>query len=183
LRAFLIAGLLALGTGCAALKPKPHDPGIFLLPPSAAGVEKSLMQSLILIKGTSRFEALAAIEVSPEALSVVGLGPLGNRLMGLRWDGKHLEQERDPHLPKDLPLELILRDLEIAFWPTQALKGPLNSKGYTLSDDASVRTVSQDGQVLIRIHYDAADRWDSPAVFENLGLGYSLEIHPIKDEP
>jgi hypothetical protein len=173
--------LLLICMGCAAAKPRPSDPGLFLLKPADAGVTLELTQSLVFSKGETRSESLAAIEISPEAVAVVGLSPLGNRVLALRWDGTHYEEERDPSLPKDLPLKLILRDMMTAFWPADAVRAKLG-KGWSLADEEGCRTLFDAGQAVIRIHYQGADHWHSPALFEHLALGYKLEITPLAEE-
>jgi hypothetical protein len=152
-----------------------------LLKPADAGVTLELTQSLVFEKGGTRSESLAAIEVSPEAVAVVGLSPLGNRMLGLRWDGKNYEEERDPSLPKELPLKLILRDMMTAFWPLEAVKAKL-PQGWSIEDELGCRTLFQDGHPVIRIHYDAADRWHGKTNFEHLTLGYRLEITPLPED-
>jgi hypothetical protein len=181
LRACLtLAVALALSAGCAAIKPTPEDPGLFLLQPKDAGLSISLSQSITLRKGPRIFEALAAVEVAPDHVSLAALGPLGNRMLALRWDGKTLEQEKDPSLPPELPLGLILRDLQAAFWPAGAVRGGL-PKGWTLDETPLQRQLSLDGRPVLRIRYAGADHWHSALHFEHLGLGYSLDISPLPD--
>ena len=168
--------------GCAALKPRPLDPGLFLLQPQAAGVELSVTQALVFSKGASRFESVAALEVGPEAVSLAGLGPMGNRMLALRWDGKKLEKESDPSLPPDLPLELILRDVQLAFWPVEAVREAIKGGGWTLEDEGLRRTLRKDGADVVRIRYDGPRRWHSNVIFEHISLGYRLDINTVEDE-
>lgn len=181
MRAALISLALCSTLGCAALKPRPLDPGLFLLSPQSAAATISVSQSLVFSKGDKRFESVAALEVSPEAVSLAGLGPLGNRMLALRWDGKKLEKEISPGLPPDLPLELILRDVELAFWPAAAVRDAISSKGWTLVDEGNKRTLLKGGQDVVRIRYDGASRWHSNVIFEHIGLGYRLDINSLSD--
>jgi hypothetical protein len=183
LRALLTGLALCLVLGCAAAKPRPDDPGLFLLLPSDAGAEVSVTQSLAFSRGGTHFEALAVLQVDKRAVALVGMGPMGNRMLSLRWDGKHLDQQRDSQLPAELPLELILRDVQLAFWPAAALRKALPGRAWTLEDESSQRTLSDAGVAVVRIRYFGQDRWHSKAVFEHLAMGYRLEINPIKDEP
>jgi hypothetical protein len=185
LRALLSALGLCLFLGCAAAgtKARPRDPGLFLLAPSEAGAELSVTQSLSFSKGASHFEALAVLQVDRQAVTLVGLGPMGNRLLSLRWDGSRLDKERDPQLPKELPLELILRDVQLAYWPAEAVRRALPKGGWSLQDGERLRVLSQAGADIVRIRYQGADRWHSATTFEHLGMGYRLDITPIKDEP
>jgi hypothetical protein len=182
--AALILGLAsALGAaGCAAFRPRPLDPGLFMLAPQAAGAELSLTQILRFSKGDKAFEALAAVELSRDLLSVAALGPMGNRVLALSWDGKNLEQERDPSIPAELPLVLILRDLQLALWPASALREALSGKGWSLEDAGHSRILRKDGRDVVRISYGGQDRWHSAIQFEHLTLGYRLDIQAVKDE-
>ena len=113
---YVLAGLLLI-CGCAGLKPRPADPGLFLLSPASAGFSTTLTQVISVAKGVSAsVEVMAVVEISPESVKLAALGPMGNRVLSLDWDGKNLKQERDPTLPKDFPVELILRDMMLAYW-------------------------------------------------------------------
>lgn len=179
-----LLGLLIFGliSGCAALRPKPLDPGLFLLSPASARADLSVTQALVFSKGEKRFESVAALEVSPESVSLVGLGPMGNRMLALRWDGKKLEKEADPSLPKDLPLELILRDVMLAYWPAEAVRGAVANDGWTLEESPLKRTLQKGGKDLIRIRYDSERRWHANVIFEHVSLGYRLDISAVNDD-
>lgn len=172
-----IGALAACRTG-----PRPLDPGLFLLPPAAAGFEGSLAQEVSFEKGETRFEATALLEVSRDEVILVGLSPLGTRMITLRWDGRKLTQERDPLIPKGLPLRLILRDVQLASWPAAAVRAALPGRRWTLEDAGSERVLLKDGRAVVRIRYGGADRRRSDLEFEHLGLGYRMRIHPLPDE-
>jgi len=178
------AALLACAAALAACRggPRPLDPGIFLLPPAAAGFEGSLAQEVSFEKGETRFESTALLEVSKEEVILVGLSPLGTRMITLRWDGRKLVQERAPSIPKALPLELILRDVQLASWPAEAVRAELPGRRWTLEDAGSERTLLKDGRAVVRIRYGGADRRRSDLEFEHLGLGYRMRIHPLPDD-
>ena len=56
---------------------------------------------------------------------MAGLGPLGNRMLSLSWDGVVLTKERDPAVPSRLPGADILRNLQLAYWPEDVLRRAL----------------------------------------------------------
>jgi hypothetical protein len=179
----VIAGLAfaLLLAGCAALSSRRLDPGLFLLPPSEAGFEASLTQEVSFERGTTRFDSTAIVDVSSTEVVLVGLSPFGTRMLSLIWDGKKLTQERDSSIPKELPLEFILRDIQLASWPAAAVQAALPGPAWTLRDAASERILLKDGQVVVRIRYGGADRLHSDLVFEHLGLGYLLRIHSLRE--
>jgi len=177
-RLILAAALLA---GCAALKPRPLDPGLFLLAPAGAGIEISLNQALTFIKGDKRYESLAMVQVDKGSVSVAGIGPLGNRMLTLHWDGKKLDEERDPGLPQELPARLMLRDLQLAYWGADSVKAALG-RGWSLDDSPLARVISKGGSAVISIRYAGPDHWHERAIFEHLGLGYRLEVSPVQED-
>jgi hypothetical protein len=174
--------LAALAGGCGALKPRPSDPGLSLMHPRDLGESIRVTQSLAFQKGENRFEALAVIEADAHSIAVAGLGPLGNRMMALRWDGKSLEQERDPMLPAEFPLELILRDIQLAYYPEAALRRHLETIHWVLDEKENVRSIRKKGIEIIRIAYGGVKRWSNTVVFEHRELGYVLEITPLGED-
>jgi Protein of unknown function (DUF3261) len=175
----ILTSLLGLLAGCAVFATRPADPGLFLLPPSAAGRQASLAQSVRMTsdKGAT-FEALAAVEIDPRWLRVAALGPMGNRIMLLEWDGQRYQEERDPHLPADFPLKVVLRDLEFALFPAAAVRKALPSSAWVLLETPRARELRLDGTPVIRIDYSSDDPYTSTIHFKHLTLGYQLEIRP-----
>lgn len=178
-----LAGLVfaLLLTGCDGSSSRRLDPGIFLLPPSEAGFEASLTQEVSFERGATRFDSTALLEVSSTEVVLVGLSPFGTRMLSLRWDGKKLIQERDRSIPKELPLELILRDIQLATWPAASVRAALPSPAWKLQDTGSERILLKDGKVVVRIRYAGSDRLHSDLEFEHLGLGYLMKIHPLRE--
>ena len=169
--------LLSLG-GCAALKPRPADPGFFLLPPSAAGVSLTLTQQLGFSHGAARFDALAVVEISSQAVALAGLGPFGNRMLSLRWDGAKLESEIDASLPRQLPARLILRDLQLVYWPAETVSSSLPPE-WSLRQSQSGRELLHDGTVVISIRYQG-DRFRDPVEFEHKSAGYKIAVKTLE---
>jgi hypothetical protein len=178
-----LTSLLGLLAGCALFTPRPADPGLFLLPPSAAGRQASLAQSVTMTsdKGAT-FEALTAVEVDPRWLRVAALGPMGNRILFLDWDGKRYQEERDPHLPADFPLKVVLRDLELSLFPAAAVRQALPSGDWALLEKPRLRVLTLDGKPVIRIEYSTDDPWTSTVNFRHLTYGYRLEVRPAETQ-
>lgn len=180
----LAAGLGHGASACAAIAPRPTDPGLFLIAPSAAGRVVSVEQAVRVEHegGTEPFETLAAVELDRHWLRVAALGPLGNRILFLEWDGKDFHEERDPHVPARFPAKLVLRDLELALFPAAAIRAALPSRSWSLVDAPRHRELSLDGKPVIAIDYSADDPWQSDVHFRHLALHYQLEIRPV-DSP
>jgi hypothetical protein len=176
LRAPLARLALLLLCGCAAFKPRPADPGLGLLPPADAGFSADLTQAITLTKGGQAVEVMAVVEISPQAVKLAVLSPLGNRVLSLDWDGKTLKQERDPSLPKEFPAELILRDLQLALWAEEPLRRHLPRR-WSLRAMPGRREFFKDGQSVISI-----STTDGVTEFDHAALGYHLHIQPVKND-
>ena len=187
-RTSLIVSAVALLAGCSTVAPRQEpgpvrsDPGLFLLAPAAAGFEASLTHEVTFDRGTAHFEGMAIVEVSSADVVLAGLSPFGTRMLSLRWDGKRLSQERDASLPKQLPLEIILRDIQLVFWPAAAIRSALPGMRWALSDEGRDRVLLEVGRPVVRIRFSSDDRLHADVEFEHLGLGYRLKIHPLQDD-
>jgi hypothetical protein len=171
---------LLLLAACATLPPQPQDPGLFLLKPQDAGQNLDLSQNLSFQRGKFSFEGLAQLEIRPDHVALAGLSPLGNRVMSFRWDGKDFVEERDPSLPPQFPLKLILRDLQLAYWPAISVEAALPA-GWSLAEKPSEREILHGADPEIRIHYSDTEHWHHGLLFENLALGYRIQIDVAGD--
>jgi hypothetical protein len=175
------AGLL----GCAALKPMPVPPppppatrGIALLSPSSAGFSATLTQEISLIRGSRRFDALAVVEISSETLTLAGLGPMGNRMMALSWDGAVLTKELDPSIPWYLPFADILRNVQLVYWPEEALRRSLRP-GWELKLEPGRRGLLNRGKEVIAVRY-RGDPFKDTVEIEDNDAGYTTILKTVE---
>jgi hypothetical protein len=183
----LVVGLVAsliVGLGsCAGWLGGPADPGMLRLAPSAAGRQISVAQIVRVERaGSPPFEVLAALELDAHWLRVAALGPLGNRILLLEWDGSAYHEERDPQVPADFPLELILRDLQLSMFPASAIRQALPPGEWSLTDTPYRRVLFLDRAPVITIDYSAEDHFSGNVSFRHLTLGYAIEIRPAGSE-
>lgn len=119
----LIAACLggALLAGCAGLfggRPSPWKlPGVEHSP-----IRGHWVQTLVVEREGRRLELLAAMECDGRTLTLVGLSPMGQRLVRITWEGGEVKTETDPNLPVKIDGEAILRDVVFVHWPEQALQ-------------------------------------------------------------
>lgn len=168
------------------LPSRPNDPGLALLPPASAHRKIEISQQLRLERSGQSFEALGALQLDDKELSLAVLGPLGNRMLSLRWDGKNLAEERDPTLPADLPLKAVLRDLQYALFPADAIRDILPG-GWELTEESLAggrhrRNIRHNGLSVIIIVYEGEDPYLSALTLTHKTFNYSITVTPVLDE-
>lgn len=173
-RGRLFLGGLLCWVACVTLHPRPLDPGLFLLSPAEAGFEDTLVQSVTWSHGRTSVQAQVVTEVTPQAVHLVALSPLGQRVLALSWDGVHLKSEMNAALPKDFPAELMLRDFQLTFWPLEAIRRAL-PPGWRLVSKGRERTVFHGVEQVIHIRY-GADAFRDSIDFEHHSMGYRLTL-------
>ncbi|RKI44136.1 DUF3261 domain-containing protein [Corallococcus sp. AB004] len=183
--ALLVAGLVA----CTSTpRPRPAAPGEPLpelrLAPAALGASVSLAQQLVFAHeqdpgGPRSLEAL--LEVDPAQMQLAGLA-MGHRILTLRWDGSHLDEERDPRVPAQFNSALVLRDVQLVYWPADAVRAALPA-GWTLEDGPTQRTLSKNGREWVSVRYDGTPRWEGRTQLTNHSEHYQLTIEShVADE-
>ncbi|RKH14866.1 DUF3261 domain-containing protein [Corallococcus sp. CA053C] len=174
-----LTGLVA----CTTARPRPPEskPGEPLpelrLKPEALGATVSLTQRLVFAHeadpgGPRSLEAL--LEVDPALMQLAGFA-MGQRILTLRWNGAALEEERDPRLPAQFQSGPVLRDVQLVYWPADAVRAALPA-GWTLEDGPGQRTLSKDGREWVTVRYDGTPRWEGRTQLTNLSEHYQLTI-------
>lgn len=137
-----------------------------------------MVQEVNFFRGTTRFDVTAIVQISSTSITVAGLGPLGNRLLLLRWDGSKLLREIDPSIPKGFPAEVVLRDIQLVYWPAEAVRQAL-PQSWDLRLSQGSRTFLNHGEESIAVRY--LDESPKGVIeFENKAAGYKLIIHTLE---
>jgi hypothetical protein len=185
---YLILAVLAgcsLGVaGCAqrGVRPEPvAELPPLALAPALLGATVSVAQRLSFraTRGAQRAADGASIdavlEVDAASLRVAAVA-LGRRVFALQWDGARLDEQRDPRLPPELSAKRILRDIQFAYWPVDALRGAL-PHGWRIDTRGGTRELVHGGDtVLLRASRAGASTWQGQVTIENLAEGYELVI-------
>ncbi len=174
------AVLLCLAS-CAAAPTRPAAPAVSLptlgLSPAAFGEAVSLAQRLSFAhdadpEGPRTLEAL--LEIDASALRLAGF-VLHRRVFTMQWDGTALEEQRDPHLPAQFQSRQVLRDVQLVYWPAEALRSAL-PPGWTLEETPGRRVLLEAGREWVTVHYESEPRWAGRAELLNLAEHYRLTI-------
>jgi hypothetical protein len=175
----LALAFACLLSACATTPPPqvPTSPPARLglrLAPSALGASISLQQQLHVVREGRTDDLEAALEVDATQLNLVGLA-MGQRVMTLSYDGVKLSTWRHALLPQQVQGEDVLEDIQLTYWPTDAIRAALPA-GWTIDDDGTQRRLWANGELMARIGYSANPRWEGPVVFDNLRYHYRLTI-------
>lgn len=180
MRAGLIVFLLV--SGCVTT-PKPLVEAEFglRLSPASLGRELQLFQRVTVVRGQERRSFDAQLEVDGSAVRIAAVA-MGQTVATLVWDGVRLEQKVSVHVPPSVTASRILSDVQLAWWPAEAIKAGLPA-GYALEEAKGTRVVTQDGRAFASVAYEgAAPAWKIVRLTQQR-YGYVLEIESVEAAP
>lgn len=181
-RAFGLFYLAQLLGGCVLLRPQaPPTPP--LLSPAALGAAHVASQSLNIAFGTDDLSLQCALQASAEGITLIAVGPLGQRALTLNYDGNVLRADKGPYVPAAFPPEQVLSDLQLVLWPNAAWQQRLAGSEWQMAEPRpGLRRLRYRGRLVAEVHYaDAAtgDPWNRRAWLSNLAYGYTLDISTL----
>ena len=179
----LAAAILAstILSGCALLPPglPPTPP---LLAPSALGQVRAASQTLNVAFGSSDLNLQCALRADAEQITLIAIGPLGQRALSLRYDGTTLKAEASPAVPAAFPPAQVLSDLQFVLWPAAAWQAGLQGSDWQMLEPTpGLRRLRYQGRLVAEVHYadggrGGDDHWQGRAWLSNLAYGYTLDI-------
>ncbi|GHB94369.1 DUF3261 domain-containing protein [Thermomonas carbonis] len=170
LSALLLAGCVAQQAAVAERKALAASMPMLRLPPSALPGTLALQQRLAFRHGDRRETVDALVENDTGSTRLV-IHAQGQVALRLEWDGKQLTQTRAPWLPSELDGERVLSDLQLVFWPVDAIASAL-PEGWSLRDDQGQRVLRQRETIIATVEYPQPMQ----ARLDQRALGYMLEI-------
>lgn len=144
------------------------------LSPAAFPQSISLQQHVEVAQGGKSVDFEAVLDVTPEAVTLVGLA-FNQRVFTLKYDGVKLQESRSKMLPREVQAGDVLSDLQIALWPADAVRSAL-PVGWTLKDSEGQRVLSQSDTARTTITYSATPRWSGTITLQNHQCDYRLLI-------
>lgn len=176
------AATVALLAGCATLRQRGAGDWP-LLSPASLRQEASRPQRLSIARlapaGDDHVLTLdAVVEVDASALRVAAF-LLGQRVLLLAWDGRRLQEVREPVIPATLRGVAVLRDLQLVYWPESSLRERL-PRGWRLEGDARHRRLFDGDRLVFE-----SERNDDTALgsgsLVNHAAGYRLRIEAANE--
>ncbi|WP_077038084.1 DUF3261 domain-containing protein, partial [Pelomonas sp. KK5] len=109
---------------------------------------------------------------------------LNQRVLMLRWDGRELQQQRHLMLPAEVDGARVLRDIQLAYWPREALATALPA-GWSVDEQGQRRVIRMGDIVQMQIDYTGQPRWQGRAEIDNRLEHYRLSIEstPVTTSP
>lgn len=176
----LIAAALLFLAGCASAPVRAPGDGAMpalRLAPAALGRELALQQRLTFQHGERSDSVDALVEVDAASLRLV-MHAQGQVALRLSWDGQTLQQQRADWLPAALSGERVLDDLQLVYWPAQAINAVLPT-GWHLGEHEGRRELLHRGEVVATVSFaDAAH-----ARLQQHRQAYVLDIHSVPVTP
>lgn len=151
---------------------------VLRLPPSALPSPLALQQRLA-FRHDKRSDTVDALVESDGASTRLVIHAQGQVALRLDWDGKELKQQRAAFLPAALDGERVLSDLQLVFWPVDAIASSLPA-GWSLHEDEGRRVLRQGEAIIATVDYPQPLQ----ARLAQHALGYTLDIasSPIEME-
>lgn len=148
-----LVGVLGLA-GCQWLPVRPSWSAPPLLAPQQAGMTLQANQRLTLTRGADHHPLLAVLATSADDIRLSALGPLGQRLLDIRYDGRQLEAVTSPRVETPLSARWILAQMQLAYWPLNALQSAYGPP-WRLRVTPNQRILYLDNDRLVTVTYRA----------------------------
>jgi hypothetical protein len=174
-------GLLILSVLLSGCMSTPHavianNQSLPLLSPASLQTSHQVNQVLHGEYGDRSFSLRCVVTANTEKLSVICLTGIGLRAFTLTYDGKNLNEQRAPQVPDSLQASLLLNDLQLAFWPLNALQQSWQASGLQVTEPyPGTRRVMRNDKVIVEVHY-STDPWQGRVWLHQNELGYGLFI-------
>ena len=177
LLSLLLAGCATPQASVAARQAMVASMPVLRLPPSALPTPLALQQRLAFRHG-KRSDTVDALVESDGANTRLVIHAQGQVALRLDWDGKALKQQRAPFLPAALDGERVLSDLQLVFWPVDAIASAL-PESWSLREDGKRRVLRQGETIIATVDYPNALQ----ARLDQHALGYTLDIESSEAAP
>lgn len=164
MKALGMLGMALLLAGCA-LQPAPQRKSTaqavasspwLALAPAALGCSAAVQQRLtVQPPGQAAKELDALLEVDANSMKLAILN-LGQMVGTLEWDGAQLQPQLSRWWPAVLEPEQVLSDVQLAFWPPQAISATL-PEGWSLAVSEAGRVLQYQGSERVRVRAAGAN--------------------------
>lgn len=176
----LILGCL---TGCNLIPVSKNNDQVEFIPMARPiGPKRRIVQHLTAVWSGHQENLLCVLELNNQGIAIAGLSDEGISLFNLSYDGKKLVVDKSPLLTAGFIPELVVKDLQLAYWPAVEIQKilPLN---WRLEANAHSRRLYFNNQLQADVDYSQPDiSWPKSVNLTNHQYRYRLQINTISYE-
>jgi len=169
-----LAAMLATAAVLAACASSPSSPAtatpLLRLAPSSLGRELAVVQQLEVQAAGQTRSLEVALEADAQSVRMAFM-QLGQTVARLEWDGRQLEQSLAPGWPKVVSAERVLSDLQLVWWPAEAVRAGL-APGWRLAESPQTRELIYEGRVVTSVRQLAPEHVE----LNQRAEGYTVQI-------
>lgn len=152
-QAAAVLGMLLLA-GCASPGGAPGAvrAPLLALAPAALGCEVAVQQRLtVQLPGRPAQQLESLLEIDEQAVRLAFF-VMGQGMGRMVWDGQQWDKQLSRHWPAQLAPEQVLSDLQLAFWPAQAVQQAFQPP-WSVEASATGRRLLRDGKEQVRVQF------------------------------
>ena len=169
---------IASTTACRSASAPTSSRWRLALTPASFSQTISLQQHVQVEQAGRNVDFEAVLDITPDTVTLVGLA-FNQRVFTLKYDGVKLQESRSKMLPSEVRAGDVLSDMQLALWPTEAVRSALPA-GWVLRDSSGsgsgTRVLSERDTVRTTITYSADPRWTGTITLQNKQYDYRLVI-------
>lgn len=161
---------------------KNNDHAAFMPMAPPVGPNRRIVQHLTAIWPGHQESLLCVLELDKQRIGIAGLSDEGISLFNLNYDGKKVVIDKSPLLTASFMPELVIKDLQLAYWPVAEIQKilPLN---WRLEADKYTRRLYFNDQLQADVDYSQPDiSWSKSVNLTNHQYHYRLQINTISYE-
>lgn len=174
-RWLILGWFMLLAAGCAT----PFgatQPNFQLLPPGSLEQSVTVLLKIDHRQNDTRHRWEAVLNVDAEQIDLLILGPLGQRRATLSFNGQRLTVDHNSLIPIDIPLEKLLGELQMIFWPLAVLNADKWNQDWYFDEQKHILHVYYQQQQVAEIHRRASSPWSGDFDYISRVSDYRLRI-------
>jgi len=146
------------------------------------GPSRRIVQQIKAIWPGHQENMLCVLELDNRHIAIAGLSKEGVSLFNLNYDGNTVKLDKSPLLPTSFSPELIVKDLQLVYWPLAELQKTLPQQ-WRLETGNNYRRLFFNNQSLMDVDYLEPDStWPKTVSLINYRYHYQLYITTLSYE-
>lgn len=170
-------------TNCTLLTTSPETKQAELMPTAPPiSPARRIVQALTATWQGHQEKLLCVLELDNKHIAIAGLSQDGISLFNLHYDGKTLKLDKSPLLPEGFSPEMIIKDMQLVYWPLAEMQKIL-PRQWRLEADKQHRRLCDNKDCWVDVAYLQPDTlWPKTVELLNHRYHYKLLIKTISYE-